>query len=154
MYVFYRMKWLILCDLRAQRLRQYLRKYLHKMTEYEGIYPSWIICPCPIFVFCSAFSSLQVGLPTARGETWRILASLRGIPRRKRRAQRHLCRWLPVLRQESFDESRVNLSGAEIGVGQDFAVQWNRGVDTFYDEHFQSSRHAGDSFCTVFAAHD
>jgi hypothetical protein len=42
-----------------------------------------------------------------------------------------------VAGEETFDEVGVRFPGAKFGVGQNFSVQRNCGVDAFYDEHLE-----------------
>src|ERR1700677_5076561 len=63
-------------------------------------------------------------------------------------------RRLPILRQESLNKRRIEVPCTEIGISQDPPMQRNRREYSFYDEHFQSARHAGNRFGPVFAAHN
>src|SRR5437879_11576728 len=56
--------------------------------------------------------------------------------------------------QESLDETRIDSSGAEIGVGENFAMQRDRRVHTFDNKHFQGARHTGDGLVPVLSAYD
>jgi hypothetical protein len=44
---------------------------------------------------------------------------------------------MPISLQKSLDKPRVDLPRPEIGIGENLAVQWNRGVYALDDEHLQ-----------------
>ncbi len=51
-------------------------------------------------------------------------------------------------------ETCVDLAGDEVGMGEDFLVQGDRGIDAFDDEHVECAAHAGDGFRAVGAEGD
>src|SRR5271154_463548 len=48
----------------------------------------------------------------------------------------------------------VEFAGYEVGVGQDFFVEWDRSLDAFYYEAVQGAVHSGYGFGTVVAVGD
>lgn len=59
-----------------------------------------------------------------------------------------------ISRKKTLDEVGISVAGAEFGIGEDFAVQWDRGEYAFDNEHFERARHARDGFIAIFAAND
>src|SRR5580765_2999521 len=54
-------------------------------------------------------------------------------------------------REQALNVFGVDIAGAEFFVGQNAAVQWNGGMNAFYDKHFQGALHPHDGFSAVFA---
>src|SRR5205807_4156176 len=56
--------------------------------------------------------------------------------------------------EESLNEIRIDPSGAEVGVGENLAMEGNAGVHALDDKHLQRARHTGDRLVTIPSADD
>ena len=52
------------------------------------------------------------------------------------------------------EKSGVDFAGNEVGMGQDFLVQRDGGIDSFHHEHVQGPAHACHGFVAVCAIGD
>src|SRR5437764_147621 len=59
-----------------------------------------------------------------------------------------------VRSEQSFDEVGIDLPRNKVWIGQNSAVQRDRGLDAFDDEHLERPLHAADSFCAVASLDD
>src|SRR5882762_11380225 len=59
-----------------------------------------------------------------------------------------------VRSEQSFDEVSINLSRGKVRISQNPAVQRDRRLDTFDDEHLERPLHAADCFGSVASLDD